>query len=142
MVVAFLMVFVGIKSYRDNVKGGTISFWKAFQVGILITVIASACYVATWEVVYYKFVPDFGDKYAAHTIDKARSSGATEQQIAAQTAEMEKFKQMYKNPLFNVAMTFIEPFPVGFVITLLCAGFLCRRRERVGGLKLGVIPQE
>ena len=43
--------------------------------------------------------------------------------------EMEKFKEQYKNSLFNVAMTFIEPFPVGLVITLLCAGYLCRRRE-------------
>ena len=34
---------------------------------------------------------------------------------------------MYKNPLFNAAMTFIEPFPVGLVMTLLSAAFLRKK---------------
>ena len=53
MVISFLMVFVGIKTYRDNVLGGSIGFAKAFQVGILIAGIGSMCYVATWEVLFY-----------------------------------------------------------------------------------------
>ena len=61
MVIAFLMVFFGVRSYRDNVGGGRVSFKRAFSVGLLITLVASACYVATWEVVYFKFMPDFGD---------------------------------------------------------------------------------
>jgi len=36
---------------------------------------------------------------------------------------------MYKNPLFNVAMTFIEPFPVGLVITLLSAAVLRKKPQ-------------
>ena len=36
---------------------------------------------------------------------------------------------MYKNPLFNVAMTFIEPFPVGLVITLISAGILRKKPQ-------------
>jgi hypothetical protein len=37
LVLSFLMVFFGIRSYRDNVAGGTIGFVQAFKVGILIT---------------------------------------------------------------------------------------------------------
>lgn len=59
MVLSFMLVFFGIRSYRDNLAGGSISFGKAFVVGILITVVASICYVGTWEVVYFKFMPDF-----------------------------------------------------------------------------------
>ena len=44
---AFLMVYFGVKSYRDNVAGGRVTFGRALQVGLLITVLASACYVAT-----------------------------------------------------------------------------------------------
>ena len=129
MVLAFLMVFVGVKSYRDNVAGGQVTFGRAFKVGLLITAVASACYVATWEVIYYKFAPDFTEKYAAHEVEKARASGATEAQIAATTARMEKFKEMYRNPLVNIALTLLEPLPVGIVFTLVAAGVLSRKRR-------------
>lgn len=129
MVLAFLMVFFGVKSYRDNVAGGTVTFGRAFKVGLMITAIASVCYVATWEVIYYKLTPDFGDKYAAYTIEKAKQSGATEAQIAAQTKQMAQFTEQYKNPLVNIAYTLLEPLPVGILFTLVTAGVLSRKRS-------------
>jgi hypothetical protein len=123
---SFLLVFFGIRSYREN-AGGAITFGRAFSVGILITLISCVFYVASWEIIYFKFMPDFGDKYAARTIETMRAKGATEAAIAAKTKEMEKFKTMYKNPLFNIAITFTEPFPVGLVVTLVSAGILRRR---------------
>src|SRR6267142_2071831 len=56
MVLSFLVVFFGIRSYRDNLAGGSISFGKAFVIGILITAVACLCYVGTWEVIYFKFM--------------------------------------------------------------------------------------
>lgn len=129
MVLAFLMVFFGVKSYRDNVAGGSVSFGRALLIGLMITFVGSACYVATWEVIYYKLAPDFGDKYAAYVIDKAKASGASDAEIIAKTKEMEEFNEMYKNPLVNIAFTFIEPLPVGLLITLVTAGVLGRRRR-------------
>ena len=35
MVVAFLLIFFGVRSYRDNVAGGTVAFGRAFAVGAL-----------------------------------------------------------------------------------------------------------
>jgi len=37
IVLSFLLVFFGIRAYRDNEAGGHISFGKAFGVGICIT---------------------------------------------------------------------------------------------------------
>ena len=128
MVLAFIMVFFGIRSYRDTVLDGTIGFGRAFQVGILITLISCVCYVATWQLIYYKIAPDFVEKYTAHVLEGAKASGATEQQLAVQKAQMAKFMQWYRNPLVNVAITFVEPFPVGLVITIVCAGILRRKR--------------
>ena len=105
------------------------TFGRAFLVGLLILVVASVCYVATWQVVYYKLAPDFGEKYTAHAVNKARKSGATDAQIAATKKEITEFMEMYKNPLINVAITFIEPLPVGIVITLVTAGVLSRKRR-------------
>lgn len=94
MVVAFLMVFFGIRTYRDNVLGGSIAFGKAFQVGILITVIASLCYVATWEVLFFKGPSNFGERYSAKMLEKAKTSGASQQQIDAEVARMKKFQEL------------------------------------------------
>ena len=133
MVLAFLMVFFGIRSYRDNIYGGSISFGKAFGIGLLITLVASACYVITWEVIHYWFAPDFVDRYNAFMLEEARKAGATEAELARRSAEMARFKEMFKNPLFNAAMAFIEVFPVGLVITLLSAAILRRdARRRLG----------
>ena len=132
MVLAFLMVYFGVRSYRDTVAGGTVTFGRAFTVGLLITAVASACYVATWELIYYKLAPDFVEKYSAHAVEKARRSGATDAQIAAREREMAQFAAMYRNPLVNIALTFLEPLPVGIVFTLVTAGVLSRKRRAAG----------
>ncbi|HEV8123331.1 MAG TPA: DUF4199 domain-containing protein [Gemmatimonadales bacterium] len=129
MVLAFLMVFVGVKSYRDNVAGGQVTFGRAFKVGLLIAAVGSVCYVATWQLVYYKLAPDYLDRYAAYSIEKERQAGATEAQIATKSREMAKFKEMYRNPLVNIAITLLEPLPVGIVFTLVTAGVLSRKRR-------------
>ena len=129
MVLAFLMVFFGVRSYRDNVAGGIVSFGRAVAVGLMITAVASVCYVATWEFIFYRLAPDFGDKYAAYAVEKAKESGATDAQIAAKAKQMAEFKAMYKNPIVNVAYTFLEPLPVGVVFTLVAAGVLSRKRR-------------
>ena len=132
IVLSALLVFFGVRSYRENVGGGRLTFGRGFAVGILITLISSACYVGTWEVVYYKFMPDFADKYAAHMIDRAKASGANQQKIDETVRKAEQLKQMYKNPAINVALTFMEVFPIGLAVTLLSAGIL-RKKVRDPG---------
>jgi len=130
MVLAFLMIYFGVRSYRDNVTGGQLTFGRAFAVGVMITLVATVCYVAAWEVIYHNFMPDFVDKYAAQVIAEAKAAGASEAKIAEQVKQMNDFKEMYKNPFYNVAMTAIEPLPVGLVLALVTAGVL--RRKRAG----------
>jgi hypothetical protein len=137
MVAAFLLVFFGIRSYRDNVCGGTIGFGRAFLVGAAITAIASACYTATWEVLYFNFMPDFATKYGEYAVQQARSQGKSEAEIARTRAEMQRFQESYRNPLYNIAMTTLEPLPVGLLFSLVSAGVL-RRKRRDGEAALAV----
>ena len=129
MVLAFLLVFFGIRSYRETVGEGQITFARALGVGLLIMVISCVCYVVTWEILYFNFFHDFGEKYAAHMLERARSSGASAQEIAKQVEEMNRFKALYNNIFFNAAMTFLEPLPVGLPMTLISAAIL-RKRKR------------
>ena len=128
MVAAFLLVFFGVRSYRDNVRGGTIGFGRALLVGVAITAVASACYTATWEVLYFKFMPDFAEKYGEYAVQRARSQGKSEAEVAKTRTEMQRFQESYRNPLYNSAVTFLEPLPVGLLISLVSAGILRRKR--------------
>ena len=128
MVLAFLFVFFGIWSYRENVGNGYITFGRAFKVGLLITVIASLCYVISWQIVYYGFIPDFGEKYSQYLIEKSRAEGASPEQIAKEVADMQRFWAIYKNPVYNFLITFfVEPFPMGLIITLISSAILRKR---------------
>jgi hypothetical protein len=130
IVASFLLVYFGIRSYRDNLGNGQITFAKGFAVGICITLITCVFYVVTWEIIYFNFMPHVMDNYGAGTIEKLKASGATAAVIQAKVDEMAKFNQSYKNPLYNAAMTFLEPFPVGLLITLISAAILRRKPAR------------
>jgi hypothetical protein len=126
MVASFLLVYFGIRSYRDNILGGKISFSRAFACGILITLITTACYVAMWEVLYFNFMPHFMDSYFAAQIQSVRSAGLDSATTAARVAAIQHSQQLYQNPLVNIAYTIIEPLPVGLLITLISAALLRR----------------
>lgn len=124
MLLSMLFVFLGVRYYREQVAGGVLSFGKGFQVGLLIAVVSCVCYVLAWMVIYETLMPDFMEKYIEHTLANLRSSGAAEAEIARQTAEMNDFKEMYKNPLVRFGLTFLEPFPVGLLVSLVSAWVL------------------
>ena len=132
MVLAFLMVYFGVRSYRDLVAGGVITFGRAVQVGLLISLVITVCYVVTWQVMYYAFMPDFLAKYTAFALEKARQGGASEADLARQATELRDFATMYRNPLVNIAFTLLEPLPVGLVFTFVTAGILSRRQAPPG----------
>jgi len=127
IILSGLLIFFGIRSYRENVAGGTITFGKGFQVGILIALISSACYVATWQLVYFKLAPDMCDRMFAAQIGDLKASGASQAAIDEKTRQIEVAKKLYANPVTNAAITFIEPFPVGLLITLISAALLRKR---------------
>lgn len=129
MVLAFSLIFVGIKNYRDNYNDHMISFGKAFKIGLYISLIASTMYVLVWLVDYYVFIPDFMDKYTAHVLKEAKTAGASAAELATKADEMNGYKEMYKNPLMVVLLTYSEVLPIGLVISLICA-FLLKRTTR------------
>jgi len=127
MIIAFSLIFVGIKNYRDKQNAGAISFGKAFKIGLLITLVASTFYVVAWMIDYYYFIPDFMEKYSAATINKLKAAGASAEKIARETKEMAWFTENYKNPFFVALFTYIEILPVGLLVSLIAALVLRRK---------------
>jgi len=131
MVAAFLLVYFGIRSYRDSVGGGTVGFGRAVAVGTLIVMVASTLYVASWEV--YFFGTDGGKEYIAgyqeYVVKKERAKGATQAELDKIVADNKAFAEMYQNPVINFGITFLEPLPVGLLVALISAAVLSRKKQ-------------
>lgn len=130
MLIAFSLIFVGIKNYRDKYNGGIISFGKAFKVGFFMTLIASTIYVVVWLIEERFFFPDFMEKYTAHEINKLQASGISAAELASETKDLEKAKEMYNNPVFKILFTYVEILPVGLVVTLISSLILKRKTAK------------
>ncbi len=126
MVAMFSLIFFGVRNYRNKELGGFISFGKAFKTGALIALVASTLYVIIWLFYYYLFVPDFIDVYT-----KIVLQNCTPGDITAKSKEMADFKEMYKNPLFVILITYSEVLPIGLLVALLSATILKAKPKEV-----------
>jgi len=126
MIVGFAFIFVAVKRYREQHQEN-LNFGNAFKIGLYISLIASTLYVISWLIAYYFFVPDFAEVYANHVLEQLKQDGLSTAELAAKTAEMEKFKEMYKNPLIVILYTYLEILPVGLIMSLIAA-FLLKRK--------------
>ena len=129
MVLSFIFIHAGIRSYRDTVLGGSVRFWPALRLGLLIALIGSVCYSATWLLVNRALLPDFAEKYGAQAVKMAQDRGAPLAEVEKVRTEMAAFAVNYRNPLYLFAMTLLEPAPVGVLMSLISAGILSRKRR-------------
>lgn len=104
-------------------------FGKACAIGGLIFAISSAGYVGTWMIIDARASGTFMEKYAAHMVAEERAKGTPEAEIAAKQQELAQFAEQYKNPFYKAAVTFLEPLPIGLIMTLGSAWLLSRRRS-------------
>ncbi len=122
MIISLSSIFFAIKQYRDNHLDGTIKFGKAFLIGLYITIIASVIYVLAWELYSSNFAPDYADKYMTQLKLDMADKGMTEAEINKELAPQIEMMERYKNnTAFRMAITFTEIFPVGLIISLICA---------------------
>lgn len=128
MIIAFSMIFVAVKSFRDKHNAGVITFGKAFKIGLYITLIASTVYVVVWLFYFYNFNPDFMDKYMEFSLNKMKADNKSAEELAKFSNDFNKMKEWYKNPLFNAMITYTEILPVGLLISLICAAIFKKKQ--------------
>jgi hypothetical protein len=121
MVGAYSMVFFGIREYRDKKLAGIISFNQAFRTGLLIVLIGAVFYTATW-IIYQHFIDqDFTTRYTEYMVEQMKSSGKSTEQINSEVEAFRKNMAEYNNPATRAVYTFLEIFPLGLLISVLCA---------------------
>lgn len=116
MIAIFILIFIGVRQHRNKERGGTMTFGQGFKAGLLMSLIASTIYVLTWLVYHYAFIPDFMEVYSAQVLSQTPA-----EELADKTAEIEKYKEWYKNPLFVVLLTYVEILPMGILVSLISA---------------------
>jgi hypothetical protein len=124
MLVALSLIFVGVKRFRDVECGGVIAFRRAFLLGLGMALAAASIYILGWELFLAASGRDFMAEYSAAALEAMRADGATQSAIDAKAAEMRDFAASYRSPLVRIPITFIEIFPVGFVVALVSAAAL------------------
>jgi hypothetical protein len=124
MLVALTFIFVGVKRYRDLERGGVIRFLPAFGMGLGIAAAAGVAYVAVWEVYLAMTDYRFMDQYIAGILRARQAAGASAEALAAEMAKLEPMRVNYRKPLYRIAMTFLEIFPVGLLVALVSAALL------------------
>jgi hypothetical protein len=67
-------------------------------------------------------------------INDAKASGMSQLELDKKTAQMNWYREAYKNPLFVVLLTYMEILPIGIVISLISALFLKRKQPSAGKL--------
>ena len=107
MIIALSVIFVGVKSYRDKHNNGNITFGKAFQIGLYISLIACAMYGLGWEIYIMK---------ENMNIQELIQSG-------------QGYPEWYNITILRFLFTMCtEMLPVGLLISLISAAIL-RKKE-------------
>lgn len=126
MLITFSMVFFGIKSYRDDHNGGTITFWQGVKIGLMITVIASVIHAIGWFV--YDFInPDFKNFFLQKftELKNAELTDPTDKvALQAVSQEVEMLRTIYNNPLLNFVVMAIFLMPAGIIVTFVSSALL------------------
>jgi hypothetical protein len=97
------------------------------RIGLLITLIASVMYVTAWMVYSHFISPDTMAQMLLHKINEIKGRGASAAEINAQLKQMQQFREYGKNPLIEMAITFIKIFPIGLLISVICSAILKRK---------------
>jgi hypothetical protein len=127
MLLAFVFIFIAIKSYRDNELGGYIKFGKAFVVGLWVAIIGSLFYTFTWAIIVKKFYPNVMEVYYARHLDQMRAAGKSSAEILKAAKETEWMRSAYDSWIGLLGFTIIEVLPVGLLVALIAAAILKRK---------------
>ncbi len=128
MVIALSLIFFGVRSYRDNYSSGVVSFWKACQVGILITLVAGIMYGLAWEIMYSKIGDGFMHQMNDSYMTKLQAENLPAEELASKKETQAMWMELYKNPLVRFVITVLEILPIGILITLI-SSLLLKRKE-------------
>jgi len=115
------LIFFGMKRFRDIDQGGVIKFSQALSLGLAMSLFAGIAYIIIWEI--YLAITDhsFIQLYTDQLVDSQKSKGVSGEALSDFNKKMEDMRESYAKPGYRIPLTFLEIFPMGFIVTLISA---------------------
>ena len=124
--VSLSFVYFGIKHYRDGANGGSISFWKALLIGLLISACAGIG-IGIMDYIYTTMInPDFAVEYEATMIQQMKET-LSEAEFEQKSKELKDQMAAYGGSGFMAFIMFLTVVMMGFIISLISAIILQRK---------------
>lgn len=128
IILALSVIYFGIKSYRDTINNGIISFSKALTLGLLISICAAITF-GLINVIYTEYInPDFINEYYAHYVEQFREN-LDPAEFEEKLKELESEKELFKNPFIGFTVMALTALIIGFIISLI-SGLILQRKSK------------
>lgn len=114
VVLSICMWMAGSRYIRENGRSGYVKLWL---INLGIGTIASICYLISWALTYHFIYPDFVQDFML-SLDKGYAAGKIPKSTYDEySANMKN----YDKPLYFIAYTLMEIFPLAVVMSLIIA---------------------
>lgn len=129
IVLSLVFVYFGVRHFRDHVQGGHIDFWKAFRVGLLITLLPALAF-GIYNYIFMEWLsPEFAESYYMTMLEQSRNQLSTAE-YEQRLQDWEKNKEFWTNGWLQSGLMFFTVFIIGMIVSLLSALFLMKRETQ------------
>lgn len=115
IILTIVIYVLAIKNHRDNELGGTVSFGRAFTVG-MATALVSAIISVVWGIIFNNLI-------APDLLEKTREMMMQQAQPGSE-AFMETIANITTNPILGPIMTLVASLFIGAIICLILAAIM------------------
>src|SRR4030095_1403177 len=130
MAISMIVVFMGIRYYRDHVNNGYLSFGEGLKLGALIVLVPALTF-GLFDILYTRVLhPSFSVEYMAYQVEKIKASVPADQ-LDQKLAKLRKNMEMFGNPFIEFLLMTITVYIVGLIVTIISALALRRRKPVV-----------
>ncbi len=120
MAISFAVLFISLRSRRNEQLGGYITYGKALATGSLILLLASVV-MAVWTYIFSAFIDADGIKASMELAKRQMiEQGASEEQIAMG----KKMADVFSSPSTLAVTSFFGTFVIGFIVLLITGIFV------------------
>ena len=123
MLLSMVFVFFGIRHYRNEKNNGILSFGQGLKLGLLIILIPSV-FFGLFDVFYTEVI---NPNWVEDIYDSMKRS-MTPAEFEVKRKEFESQMELFSNPFFQFLIMFATVFIIGFIVTIISALSLQRKR--------------